>query len=557
MARKFKTADYDATLNISIRLGDAVPPNHLARFIVDIIALLDLNAFYARYSSRGAPPYAPEILLGLLLYSYATGIFSSRQIEQATYENLPFRFIAGNRHPDHDTIANFRKVFLTEIETLFVQVLLISYQAGVLKLGNISFDGTKIHADASKSHAVSYKRLLKIEMQLHQEVEQLLELGALSDNGIPLSKEVNISEEIVRRQNRLNDLAKAKLVIEARAQERFETEQAAYQAILTERAEKERVLGRKLPGRKPSPPVECPRDKDQYNFTDPDSRIMKNSNNDGFEQHYNAQVAVDHDSLLIVGYSLSNHPNDQAELKPTLESIPTQKIGKPNAAALDNGYFSELNIELLETCGIDPYIATGRLSHFFSLPEMIATQCGLSPFESESQHIDQTEEQKTEEQKNVDNIKTTTETTSSQEIEATTIGNSSSVEPSELIKMEERSNTKIEDQLSSIDYAQSQNQPSEKLSEERSNDDEPSPKLKMASKLRTEIGQAIYRLRKCTVEPVIGIIKEIIGFRQLDRSGLEATTGEWNLTCLAFNLKRLHKLTEGDLCTSMISPTGC
>ncbi len=167
--------------------------------------MLDLSAFYARYSSRGAPPYAPEILLGLLLHSCAADIFGSRKIEQATYESLPFRFIAGNLHPDHDTIANFRKVFLLQIETLFVQVLSISYQAGVLKLGNISLDGTKIHADASKSHAVSYKRLLEIEVQLHQEVEQLLELGSLSDNGIPLPEEVSISEEIVRRQNRLND----------------------------------------------------------------------------------------------------------------------------------------------------------------------------------------------------------------------------------------------------------------------------------------------------------------------------------------------------------------
>ena len=215
MARKFKTADYDATLNITIRLGDAVPPTHLARFIVDIIDLLDLSALYARYGSRGAPPYAPEILLALLFYGYATGIFSSRKIEQATYENLPFRFIASDMHPDHDTIANFRKVFLTEIETLFVQVLLISSQADVLKLGNISLDGTKIHADASKSHAVSYKRLLEIEVQLHQEVEQLLELGTKADEGFPLSEELDINEEIVRRQKHLSNLAEAKAVIEA------------------------------------------------------------------------------------------------------------------------------------------------------------------------------------------------------------------------------------------------------------------------------------------------------------------------------------------------------
>lgn len=266
------------------------------------------------------------------------------------------------------------------------------------------------------SHAVSYKRLLEIEVQLHQEVEQLLKLGKQADNGIPKPEGFHICEEIVRRQNRLNSLAEAKAVIEARAGERFEIEQAAYQATLTERAQKERVLGRKLPGRKPSPPVEGPRDKDQYNFTDPDSRIMKNSNNDGFEQHYNAQLAVAQDSLLIVGHSLSNHPNDQAEPSPTLETIPTQQIGKPNAAALDNGYFSESNIEVLEACEIEPYIATGRLPHFLSLPEVIATTGGFSSLELES-----------EEPSKANGLKTTTETDkiSYASMEMTPAGNSS------------------------------------------------------------------------------------------------------------------------------------
>jgi hypothetical protein len=214
-----------------------------------------------------------------------------------------------------------------------------------LKLGNISIDGTKIHANASKSHAVSYARIAELEAKLHQEIEQLIELGKLSDDGIALPSGLNINEEIIYRQERLVNLAQAKIIIEERAQKRFEIEQADYQAVLKERDEKERVLDRKLPGRKPEPPQEGSRDKDQYNFTDPDSRIMKNSNNKGFDQHYNAQIAVDYDSFLIVGNSLSNHPNDQNEIEPTLEAIPSQ-LGTPEAASLDSGYFSESNVEL-------------------------------------------------------------------------------------------------------------------------------------------------------------------------------------------------------------------
>src|SRR3990172_1647968 len=166
MSRAFKTANYEATLDVTVRLGDCVPPNHLARFVVDTIAQLDLSAIYGRYGSRGGEPYAPELLLGLLFYGYATGVFSTRKMEQGTYESAPFRFVAGNLHPDHDTLANFRKTFLSELKGLFVEILLIARLAGVLQLGRISFDGTKIHADASKSNAGSYKRLLGVEQQL-------------------------------------------------------------------------------------------------------------------------------------------------------------------------------------------------------------------------------------------------------------------------------------------------------------------------------------------------------------------------------------------------------
>src|ERR1700730_3337176 len=177
MKRTFKTVNYEQALDLTVRLGDCLPPEHLARFVVDSVALLDLAALYAHYGSRGGEPYAPEMLLSLLLYGYATGVFSSRKIERATYEAVPFRFIAGNLHPDHDTLAAFRRTFLPELKDLFVQILLLAQEAGVLKLGTISLDGTNGHADASKRKAVSYKRLSKLENQLQAEVEELFALG--------------------------------------------------------------------------------------------------------------------------------------------------------------------------------------------------------------------------------------------------------------------------------------------------------------------------------------------------------------------------------------------
>ena len=451
MTRKFKTADYDATLNLTIRLQEALPPNHLARFIVDVIAQLDLSPIYARYGERGGQALAPEILLGLLFYGYATGVFSSRKIEKATFENIPFRFVASGWHPDHDTIANFRKTFLPELQELFVQILLLAQVVGVLKLGNLSLDGSKIHADASKSKAVSYKRLVELEAQLRQEVHQLLTLGEQADQGeLSLPDGFVVEDELALRQVRLENLAQAKAVLEARAQERYAAEQADYEAKRREREDKARQSGRKPGGPEPKPPQSGPRDKDQYNFTDPDSRIMKNNTDEGFDQHYNAQAAVTQDSLLIVAQTLSNHPTDRREALPTLDAI-SPRVGQPNAAALDNGFFSPNNIAGMEARGIEPYIATGREPHHPNWQAFFAEQPAPPPVDA-------------------------------------------------------------------------------------------SPKVKMAYKLQTAIGQAIYRLRKCTVEPVIGIIKEIMGFRQFSLRGLAAVAGEWCLVCLAFNLKRLHVL---------------
>jgi transposase len=451
MSRIFKTVDYDAAVDLTVRLGDCLPPDHLAHFVVDSVALLDLSALYARYGPRGGAPYAPEVLLGLLFYGYATGVFSARKIERATYEAIPFRFIAGNLHPDHDTLATFRRTFLPELKELFVQVLLLAQAAGVLTLGRISLDGTKIHADASKSKAVSYKRLLEIETQLRAEVEELFALSAQAEQeAVPDG--LVVREEIARRADQLARLAAAKAVLEERAREREAVEQAAYEAKMAQRAEQERTTGRRRGGRPPTPPTPGPRAGDQYNFTDPDSRIMKNPTDAGFEQDYNVQLAVDQASLLIVGTALSNHPNDTQEAEPTLAAIPCA-LGTPAAAALDTGYSGPATLAACARRGIEPYIATGRDPHHPSWRERFAPLPDPPPADA-------------------------------------------------------------------------------------------SPHVQMAYKLKTALGKAIYGARKSTIEPVIGIIKEVLGFRQFSLRGQKAAAGEWCLVCLAFNLKRFHTLSR-------------
>ncbi len=450
MSRTFKTVDYEAALDLTVRLGDCLPPDHLARFVVDSVALLDLSALYARYGSRGGEPYAPEGLLALLLYGYATGVFSSRKIERATYESVPFRYIAGNRHPDHDTIAAFRATFLPDLKNLFVQMLLLAQEAGVLTLGTLSLDGTKIHADASKSKAVSYKRLQEIEAQLRAEVEELFALAERTDERERPDGLV-VRDEIARREDRLAHLAAAKAVLEERAREREALERAAYEETMAQRAEKERTTGHRPRGRAPTPPPPGPRAKDQYNFTDPDSRIMKNPTDQGFNQDYNAQVAVDQDSLLIVGSALSNHPNDSHEAAPTLAAIPPD-LGTPDAAALDHGYWGAATLEACADRDIEPYIATGREPHHQRWQERFAPEPDPPPDDANAQ-------------------------------------------------------------------------------------------VKMAYKLKTAVGKAIYGARKYTVEPVLGIITEVLGFRQFSLRGEVAAAGEWLLVCLAFNLKRFHTLS--------------
>ena len=445
--RIFKRVDYSAHLEQEIRLGDFVPAKHLAHYIVQVISELDLSGFYSKYGAKGGAAYAPEMLLGLLLYSYATGIFSSRKIERATYESLPHYYLAGGMHPDHDTLNSFRQNFLEEIKEVFVQVLLYAQEQGHLKLGAISLDGSKIQADASKHSAVSYGRLQELEAQFRQEIEELLRLSNQAEQEAG-ADDFSPAYEMELRQSQLGKLQQAKTVIEERAEERYQNELAVYAAKVAERADYQQRTGKKAKGRPPVAPTAGAQEKDQYNFTDPESRIMKQGN--GFEQAFNTQAAVCQQSRLVVANSLSNQPTDHAQAEPTLKAIPSQ-LGKPTAAALDAGYFNLETLRILTQMGIDAYIATGRQPH----------------------HPDWRR------------------------------------------------------------WLQATPQPPP---------DDASPRLKMTYKLQTALGQAIYRLRKSTVEPVFGIIKEVLGFRQFSLRGLLKAAGEWNLVCLAYNLKRLHRL---------------
>ncbi len=449
MARIFYRADYDAALEQTVTVREVLPEGHLARFLMQEIAAWDLTPLYARYASHGGPPYAPELLLALILYGYMTGIASSRKVERATHESIPFRFLAGGYHPDHATLAAFRTQALPQVAGLVAQCLLRARQAGLLHLGAISQDGTKLQADASKHAAVSYKRCVELQALLQAEIAEIEALAAQADAGT-FPDGLDLAAELDRRLTRLTDLHHAQQVLDQRAAERDVEEQAAYQAKLDARAARETTTGKKPRGKPPAPPTPGARPTDQYNFTDPESRIMKDGATGAFIQGYNAQVAVTQDTRLVVAYTLSNHPNDQHEAIPTVDAIPAG-LGTPDASALDTGYCSAANIAAFEARGITPYIATGKTPHHTPWRDLVAALPDPPPADA-------------------------------------------------------------------------------------------TPTVQMAYRLRTEIGHAIYRLRKCTVEPIIGIIKDTLGFRQFSLRGAARAAAEWGLVCLAYDLVRLHRL---------------
>ncbi|MGH8166619.1 MAG: IS1182 family transposase [Woeseiaceae bacterium] len=337
-----------------------LPERHLARFVVEVVDQLDVSQMVKTYRGSGSASYHPTMLLGLLIYGYATKVFSSRAIERATYDSVAFRFIAGNDHPDHDTIATFRKRFLPQIEGLFVEVLKLARTMGVLKLGTVALDGTKLHANASRHSALSYGHAKKLEKQLKREVRQLLKLAAQAD-AADLPDGMSIPEELERREARLAAIAEAKRKIEARVQER---EQAEYEAKLEARAEREKRTGRKPGGRPPEPPSGAVKDKEQINLTDEDSRIMPVAGG-GFDQCYNAQAAVAAKSLLIVAHDVTQAANDKQQLVPMVEQLKAlpKGLGRLRHLLADSGYLSEANVDACAAAKIEPLIALGRERH--------------------------------------------------------------------------------------------------------------------------------------------------------------------------------------------------
>ena len=447
---RFRPIDRKTDYLLPPSLDDLLQEDHLARFILEAIERLDLSALTRAYRGRGSAAYHPEVLLSLLVYGYASGTFSSRKIERATYDSLAFRYLAAGSHPDHDTLASFRRRFLDELADIFLQVLELAGEMKLLKLGTISLDGTKLHANASRHSALSYGHIQGLERQLKAEVQELLALAESADQAA-LPDGIDLPDEIKRRQDRLLAMDAAKAKIEARARVRFEQEQAAFQERLAKRAARTAQTGKKPGGKPPKAPIEGPTEHDQINLADEDSRIMRVAGG-GFEQCYNAQAAVDTDSLLVVVQGLTQAGNDKQQVVPMLAELKAlpASLGQVQAMLGDCGYNSESNIAACEAAGIEPYLAVAREDHHPSW---------RARFE----------------------------------------------EPAPL-------------------------------------DADATAQQRMAHKLKSQPGRRLYALRKQTVEPVFGIIKSIMGFRQFLLRGMDKVSGEWRLVCLAWNLKRMAVL---------------
>ena len=366
MSKKFRSYSREQQYLLPPSLDEWLPEGHLARFVVDAVGELDLGRIYASYEGlRGNPPYAPEMMVSLLLYAYCVGVPSSRKIEQKTHEDIGFRFVAANQHPDHDTICSFRRSHLGQLADLFLQILRLCQKAGLVKLGHVSLDGTKVKANASKHKAMSYGRMLKAEKELEAEIRDLLERAEREDlsedrkNGKGV-RGWDLPAELNRRDKRLAVIRKAKQELEQEARDKA-------QAKAQERAKKEKASnGKKLPGKRPPDPVEAkPKESAQRNFTDPDSRIMKCTSSQSFEQCYNAQACVDEAYQVIVAADLTQRADDKGEVEPIIEKLQENFGNIPDGMKLsaDAGYFSESNVKALEQAKIDTYIAVGKLKH--------------------------------------------------------------------------------------------------------------------------------------------------------------------------------------------------
>ena len=357
--KKFIVADRAQRMQMPYYLDDWLPEHHLARFVVEIVDKLDMSCIYNQYKGVGSTAYDPRMLLSLLFYGYSTGVFSSRKIESSTYDSVAFRFVAGNHHPDHDTISEFRKRFLFQIRGWFKEILLIGKELGLVKLGNIYIDGTKVQANASRHKAMSYEYIQKLEKQLEEEIGKLLGLATTKDES-KKGLDLNIPEELKLRKDRLAKIQQAKMVVEQRAKERYQKEKEQYDAKMEQRSQKKEKTWKNPGGHEPKAPAEGPKDKDQYNFTDPQSRIMKTPA--GYDQCFNSQAAVNDDMIIVGAYS-NSHVTDRQEFIPAIESVPVALSGEITVAVADAGYFSENNIVECEQKNISPIISSSKEEH--------------------------------------------------------------------------------------------------------------------------------------------------------------------------------------------------
>ena len=375
MGQNFIADTVNQTLLFPPSLHDWLPEGHLARFLLDVVSALDLSAIYKSYQDkdgRGQAAYAPEMMVRLLLYGYAKGVYSSRKIETRTFEDVAFRYLSGDQHPDHATIAEFRKRHLEALAGLFTQALLLCSEAGLVKLGHVSIDGTKIKANASKHKAMSYKRMTETEARLKQEMDALLAAAEKTDaeEDAQYGKDRRGDElpaELQRRESRLQKIAGAKAALEREAKEKASQQRAEAEQELAEREEEERRTGKKKSGRKPELPDPAqarPDDTAQRNFTDPESRIMPDGANKGsFVQGYNAQIAVDSASQVIVAAEVTQETNDKKQLIPIIAQVVAHLARKPERVSADTGYFSEANVTDESVRDVDLYVATGRDKH--------------------------------------------------------------------------------------------------------------------------------------------------------------------------------------------------
>lgn len=459
MSAKFINVDRDTPMLFPPDLRDWLPEDSMVHFVIDAVETLDLKKFSVNNRGSGHAQYPPSMMLSLLVYCYATGRFSSREIEQASYYDVAVRYICGgDKHPDHDTICAFRLKNRDAFKEAFVKVLMIAGELGYLKkVGGVSIDGTKIKANASKHSAVSYKRAGAMIEQLELEVEELTRKAEEIDN-TALNDGLTLPDEIKRREDRKKSLEKAREAIESRYEDAKAQKQAEYEKKKKDRDD-QRKNGKPPRGKDPKPPAENPPDKSQFNFTDDESRIMKAGNSKHFEQAYNAQAAVDTEgSMLILGGYVTNHVNDKRELLPASKSI-NPEVRTVTDICADTGYFSKEAVQAVENNGDGPtvYCAVEKQCHHRTVEDLLQKP-----------------------------------------------------EPSPPNK-------------------------------------DASVKEVMAYRLKTAKGRAKYKERKETVEPVFGVVKSVMGFRQFSLRGLSKVNLEWDLITLSYNLKKLYKLTGGTL----------